>query len=244
MTTKTKISKTNASAHTVSPIGSKAAPSPTPIDPVLTGIADAPSQNAPLVPAGYDPERMKLGRGRSKVSVSIVAHATGAAGEIEASITFAEDFGPRLSPSSIAKSLQRAVGWRTALGKARAWEAYLAYGDGKAWEASFADLVRLRLAYDYLLKLDPNAAQRYPQLSALFAAMSAPGKKANNTRKINRDTKAQAEAQGLQIVEPAKKGGKVKAAKPVTAPSPTTPAAPPVASTAAESAPPVTTGNA
>ncbi|HEY2515822.1 MAG TPA: hypothetical protein VGI39_33360 [Polyangiaceae bacterium] len=245
MTKKTKVSKTNASVHATSPIGSKPAPGPTPIDPVLTGIADAPAQNAPLVPVGFDPEKMKLGRSRSRVSVSIVGHATAAASEMQASITFAEDFGPRLSPSLIAKSLQRAVGWRAALGKARAWDAYIAYGDGKAWEVAFADLARLRLAYDYLLKLDPNAGQRYPMLEALFAAVSAPATKAGKTRKANRDTKAQAEAQGLQIVEPAKKGGKVKAAQPAAKPQPALPAAPPAASTAAESAPPpVTTGNA
>lgn len=240
MTTKSKVSKSNTAIPSVP----KAVPIPTPTDPVVAGIADPPAQDAPAVPSGYDPTRMTLGRGRSKVNVALVAHAAAVAKEITASTTFADDFGPRLSPTEISASMVRAVGWRSSLTKARAWEAYLTYGDSKAWEVTLVDVHRLRLAWDYLLKLDPNAAQRYPQLAALFTAVSAPATKAGKTRKANRVTKAQAEAQGLQIVEPAKKGGKVKVAQPAA--KSTTAAAPasPAPKAAAEPAPPVTTGNA
>jgi hypothetical protein len=190
-------------------------------NPVLLGVAPAPAQSAPGVPPGFDPTTMFVRHGAPHVLSAVVAYAQPVADEIRASATFAEDFGPKLSASDIADSLVRARGWRTARSRAAAWYAYLRYGDLKAWEAALHDLVRLRLAYRFGVKVDPASAARHPQLTALFKAMGLGAAKGNATRKRNKQVEADAVAAGRPIVKPAKNGrGKRQVMQAIPVPTP------------------------
>ena len=177
---------------------------------VVGSVAAPPTAPVPTAPVGFDPTTMTVPRGGGRAPSVIASSGANVATELTASPTFAEDFGTKIPAVGIASALTNAGGWRQVRNASTTWLDYVKYGDAQAFEVVQRELERFRKVYVAAVAIDASVPARYPNLDALFKAMSAPAKRSASTRK---QKKAQAET--------------ASAAHATASAAPATPAAPP-----------------
>ena len=124
---------------------------------------------------------MPKGGGRA---IGVIASALGGvATELTGSATFTQDFGYEDPCAGDRGVLTNAGGWRQVRNESTAWLDYVKYGDGQAFLVVQRELERFRKVYAAAVATDASVPARYPNLDALFKAMSAPAMRAASTKK-------------------------------------------------------------
>jgi hypothetical protein len=129
-----------------------------------------------------------------------VENAMRAAAEMDASASFAHDFGkcaPGDAPA-VAEALRVAHAWSEEQRRADAWRAYVADQRERAWSAVMSALAPLMAGFDGAAVRDPSIIRRYPALGSFVNVRSASAKRSAATRKRKKDAAARAAAKGAK----------------------------------------------
>jgi hypothetical protein len=159
-----------------------AAPSPSEI-----GLAK-PDASAPVAPMAPQPT---VQHPRVIVLDGHVANAVAAAAEIEASASYAHDFGKcGPDPTSVVEGLRVAHAWSEEQTRADAWREYVLHQREQAWSIVMAALAPLIAGFAGAAQRDPSIVTRYPALATFVGTRTAQANRNAATRRRNAKAKA------------------------------------------------------
>ena len=147
-----------------------------------------PDASAPQPPAS---PTLTLPHPRAIVLDGHVANAMVAAAEIEASASFAHDFG-KCAPdaTSIVEFLRVAHAWSEEQTRAEVWRDYAFHQREQAWSSVMTALAPLVAGFAGAVLRDPSIAARYPALTAFVSVRKANARRGAATRKRHADARA------------------------------------------------------
>jgi hypothetical protein len=192
-----KSSEVSIDTNGTTPVGSAAtshlavAP-PTPVSPPG---AIPPEETAPPTPVGWRPSKPTVKRGFRglRLKGDQITNATSAATELQASPTYAADFGATApSPTALAYTLTNASAWREHWAAADKWAQYCSE-QRIAWEnEAMGQMSTLKPTFDYAVSRAPDLATKYRATARFMDTTSAIGKRAAASRKASESEKKKA----------------------------------------------------